>query len=179
MNRHERRRAKATTGWIPLEQYRFVSSKEQREKMYRDTKAAFPEMEDGKIRASIDAATDELGDYWRNDVYAVHRIVWAGRGPDGCDIVQLSIKRHDRAPAKDWRDFQRIKNQLTHPECEGMELYPAESRLVDTSTQFHIWVVADPKYRWPVGYNEGRVITEKNIGSAVQRPREEVDKQYD
>jgi hypothetical protein len=35
----------------------------------------------------------------------------------------------------DWRDLQRIKNQLVGPECEAVELYPAESRKVDTANQ--------------------------------------------
>jgi hypothetical protein len=84
---------------------------------------------------------------------------------DDCCVVwyDISIPRH----------FQRIKNEVVGPECEAVELYPAESRLVDTATQFHLWVISDPNYRWPIGYNEGRVISGRSGGGAVQRPFEE------
>lgn len=56
-------------------------------------------------------------------------------------VIHLSIRRQDRAPARDWRHFQKMKNQLAGPEWEGVELYPAESRLVDEANQYHIWCV--------------------------------------
>ena len=37
------------------------------------------------------------------------------------------------------------------PECEGLELYPAEARLIDGSNQFHLWVCSDPNVRFPFG----------------------------
>lgn len=55
-------------------------------------------------------------------------------------ITHLSIKRHDRKAIHDWRDLQRIKNEVCGPEREAVEIYPAESRLMDTSNQFHCWV---------------------------------------
>jgi hypothetical protein len=179
MNRHERRKAKAKTGWVPLEQYVLTRTKAEIDAMVRDLAAHFPNKSEDEHRRSILNGMGELDDYWRNDQYAVHVIRWRGQGPNGCDIVQLSIKRHDRLPTRDWRDFQRIKNQLVGPECEAVELYPAESRLVDTATQYHLWCVKDPKYRWPIGYDEGRVITDKSLGMSVQREREEVDKAHD
>lgn len=56
------------------------------------------------------------------------------------NFIHLSIKRRDKAPEHDWRIFQDIKNSLCGPETEALELYPAESRLVDTSNQYHLWV---------------------------------------
>jgi hypothetical protein len=53
-----------------------------------------------------------------------------------------------------WRDLQRIKNELIGPECEGFELYPAESRLVDTANQYWIWIFLDQTYRVSVGFHE-------------------------
>ena len=52
----------------------------------------------------------------------------------------LSIKRLDKEPIMDWRDLQAIKTQLCGAEAEGMQLFPAESRVVDTANQYHIWV---------------------------------------
>ena len=83
--------------------------------------------------------------------------------------VHLSIKRIDRAPIHDWRDLQEIKNQLVGPECEGVELYPAESRRVDTANQYHLFVVKDTKYRFPFGFTT-RVVTEDSLGNSVNRP---------
>jgi hypothetical protein len=79
--------------------------------------------------------------------------------PDGeggiLQMVHLSIKRRDQQVIHDWRDLQRIKNELVGPETEGVELYPAESRCIDTANQYHLWVVNSGTYRWPVGWHEG------------------------
>jgi hypothetical protein len=72
---------------------------------------------------------------WLNDLYVVH----VREQDDG--VTHLSIRRQDRGPARDWRHFQQIKNQLCGAEREGVELYPAESRVVDTVNQFHLWVM--------------------------------------
>lgn len=131
-----------------------------------------PDADPEKVRAMC---TEDVGDLWKNDRYTVHVLRFEGEGPGGCAIVQLSIRRNDRAPARDWRDFQRIKNQLVGPECEAVELYPAESRVVDTANQFHLWVVADPAYRWPVGFHAGRVVSSESSGGSVQRPLQKAE----
>lgn len=64
----------------------------------------------------------------------------------------LSIKRRDKEVIRDWRDFQEIKNELVGPENEGVELYPAESRKVDVANQYHMFVMADPRVRFPFGF---------------------------
>lgn len=85
------------------------------------------------------------------------------------EVYSLSIRRLDRQPIHDWRDLQRIKNELVHPECDGFEMYPAESRLVDTANQYYIWVLADKTKRIPVGFTSRAVDGESKLG-AVQRP---------
>lgn len=72
-------------------------------------------------------------------------------------LAHLSIKRLDQQTIHDWRDLQRIKDELIGPECEGVELFPAQSRCVDTANQYHIWVIVDPEFRFPFGFNEGRI----------------------
>ena len=84
-------------------------------------------------------------------------------------LLHLSIKRLDRAAIHDWRDLQRIKNELVGSEHEGVELYPAESCLVDSSNQFHMFCSADPTYRFPFGWHE-RLVSAVNSYGAVQRP---------
>lgn len=73
-------------------------------------------------------------------------------------ITHLSIRRIDRKPLRDWRDFQEIKNQLTDKEREGLEIFPAESRLVDGANQYHLWVLPLGSVI-PTGFNDGRQVT--------------------
>ena len=89
------------------------------------------------------------------------------------DLIHLSIKRNGGGPVTDWRHKQQIKNELVGPDAEGVELYPAEDRLVDTADQFHLWCVESPG-RIPVGWTEGRKVksTGDNAGYGSQRPRE-------
>jgi hypothetical protein len=95
---------------------------------------------------------------WLNDQYQVN-IRRYKIDPEGAfGLVHLSIKRIDKEACRDWRDFQEIKNQLAGPECEGVELYPAESRKVDSANQYHLWVVDDPTFRFPWGFGERAVI---------------------
>lgn len=86
---------------------------------------------------------------WINDTYQVQRREMPG------GMIHLNIRRRDGGPIlRDWRHFQQIKNELIGEECEAVELYPAESRLVDTSNKYHLWGYADPKWRFPIGMKE-------------------------
>lgn len=76
--------------------------------------------------------------------------------------MHLNIRRRDGShDTRDWRHFQEIKNQLAGPECEAIELYPAESRKVDTSNKFHLWCFP-PGERLPIGWQERDVQYEEN-----------------
>lgn len=84
--------------------------------------------------------------------------------------IHLSIKRIDKEPIHDWRDLQQIKNMIVGEETEAIEVYPAESRLVDSANQYHLWVCLGEdgeSLKIPVGYNE-RLVEEKE-GSWKQR----------
>jgi len=88
-----------------------------------------------------------------NDTYQVSTRGF--RLPDfGGDWVHLSIKRIDREAIRDWRDLQEIKNQLVGEENEGIELFPAESRRVDTANQYHLFVLKKKGQKIPIGFNE-------------------------
>lgn len=172
-----RRKLPLAKGWEPLRPATYaLKTPEQIEDMVADLMARFPHLDEAHVRDTIDRSMGELGTVWKNWLYTVHVIRWKGQGPKGVDIVQLSVKRNDRAPVRDWRHCQRIKNQLVGRECEGVELYPAESRLVDTANQYHIFCVDDPTYRWPIGYTTERMVTSDSFGGAIQRPQEEIDK---
>lgn len=103
------------------------------------------------------------GTTWMNDLYVVIQTELKS------GWTHLSIRRKDRKPCRDWRHFQQIKNQLCGVEREGLELYPAESRLVDTANQFHLWVQKE-NFRIPIGYFFGRQVDDTiKVPGVVQR----------
>lgn len=89
----------------------------------------------------------------------------------------LSIKRNDREPIREWRDLQRIKNELCGPEAEAVELFPAESRLTDEANQFHLWVF-NRGYRFPFGDQVRSVLTRAQAAEAGAEQREPEDLYY-
>ena len=106
--------------------------------------------------------------------------------PEGCpyEILHLSIRNNDRSTRRDWRDFQRIKNELAGREVEMVELYPREGHKVDISNQYHLWgfVTKEPIFfNMGFGWSEGRKVWNgkgtpppiPNTEKAVQRPSEE------
>ena len=103
------------------------------------------------------------GECWKNDQYTVLKRV----NDDGS--IHLSIRRNDRAAARDWRDFQQIKNQMLGPEEEAVEIYPAESRVVDAANQYHLWSM--PGKRIPFGFQTRFTSSESDpVSGFVQRP---------
>ena len=110
---------------------------------------------------------DEINkaEVWLNDLYQVS--VRKDKS-----LTHLSIKRIDRGPCKDWRHFQQIKNELCGPEMEGVELYPAESRLVDSANQYHLWVVTEKGFQFPFGWRVRAVTDGDAFGKAKQRRHE-------
>lgn len=92
-------------------------------------------------------------------------------GAEYGDMAWLSIKRRDRAPIHDWRELQEVKNLLIGPQHEGFEIYPAESRLVDTANQYHVFVFLNAAVRMPVGFQTRAVASAAQAAEvgAVQR----------
>jgi hypothetical protein len=119
---------------------------------------------DEKVAAALqEARGDEI---WRNDKYVVSVRRDAATG----HVVRLSVRRDDRRPVRDWRDLQRIKNELAGPETEAVEIYPAESRLVDVANQTWLWVLP-PGMTIPLGF-PGRAVAGPDKAArygAVQR----------
>lgn len=131
-------------------------------------------MRDGK-----EIALDDDSEQWSNDEYVVYKRTIKSDDPEMPDIVHLSIRNQDRGVRHDWRHFQRIKNQLCGPEWEAMEIYPAESRLVDGANQYHLWCFP---FRIGIGFPERLVANpaQSHMASpgSVQRDFEPVDLQY-
>jgi len=85
-------------------------------------------------------------------------------------MIHLSIKRIDRQPIHDWAHLQRIKNELVGEKNEAIELYPSEDRMVNMANQYHLWVIANPDYHFPIGFNEGRHVSD-DIPESKSRQR--------
>lgn len=101
---------------------------------------------DPELFATHEGATAEI---WKNDRYTVIVAPYNPEQPEGFDgLVWLSIRRNDRKAVRDWRHFQWIKNEIVGPEREAIEMFPRESRLVDTANQYHLFVL-------PVGVDIG------------------------
>lgn len=117
-------------------------------------------MERGATPAQAQQCVNDLrrDTVYRNDIYQV-AVSDARTPPDFPEMWELSIKRIDQEPIHDWRDFQAIKNELIGPEHEGVEVYPAESRLMDTANQYYMYVFKNPALCFPFGFTERRVAT--------------------
>jgi hypothetical protein len=93
---------------------------------------------------------------WANDEYQVTVLYQSDAlgdpqgdpSPDG--VVQLSIRR----------DKQAIKNEICGPEREAIEIYPAESRLVDGADSAHLWVMPTGA-EVPFGFPEREVTDDR------------------
>jgi hypothetical protein len=127
-------------------------------------------------RERIEAFVDDIiqksvaGERWNNDKYQVvifdDALDEKGEFPA---MWHLSIKRHDRAPIFNFRDLQTLKNELIGPENEAVQLFPAESRLVDGANQYHLFALKDPTVRFPFGFKD-RLVTDEPIGKSRNRP---------
>lgn len=119
--------------------------------------AAFARLHPPEVKAQM----------WMNDRYVVIAELAEplGLAPEGW--IHLSIRRVDREAVQDWRDLQRIKNDVCHPDAEAIAIHPAESRLVDGANQYHLWVL-------PPGQQIGVGFKERSIADADDPEAEEL-----
>jgi len=117
-------------------------------------------------RAFLDA-DHKKSRFFVNEIYQVQATP-TGRGGS---ILHLNIRRRDGGMIWDWRHFQQIKNEIAGEDCEAVQIFPAESRKVDTSNKWHLWVLpqgARIDLGWAdrdVSYNEIR-----DVPGLRQRP---------
>lgn len=96
-----------------------------------------------------------------------------GAMPEGGHIAHLSIKRHDKLPMQDWRVMQRIKSAIVGAETEALELYPAETRVVDTANQYHLYAFVGCgtiPIGFPTGARSDNTAVNAQGGKSKQRP---------
>lgn len=106
--------------------------------------------------------------HWQNDIYDVTRRHYPSGWPEtNSPYIKLGICSLDGLARHDWRDMQAIKNQLAGEEWEAVELFPAESRLVDPSNYYILFCIPE---RFPFGLFEGRQVIDADQCIAPQRP---------
>ena len=116
---------------------------------------------------------EENEEVWENGTYQVHVRRNPPQAPAFPQLIELSIKRVDKDWIHDWRELQQIKNLLVGSEYEGVQLFPAESRKVDTSNQYYLYVLAEKGLRWPFGMEGRRVVDgtgKREADGTRQRP---------
>jgi hypothetical protein len=91
-------------------------------------------------------------------------------------IAHLSFKTHDRQARHDWRDMQRIKNEICGVNRDAVEIYPDEAHLVDAANQYHLWVFET--YKLPFGF-QSRLVSDAPYGASKQRPWPKNDRPAD
>ncbi len=125
---------------------------------------------------------DEQLVYHNNRYHVFFRRYKSDRSP--YPVVHLSIKNNDRSARHDWRDLQRIKNEIMGEEYDMVEIFPRESSKVDLSNQYHLWgyETTEPVFfQGGLGWDSGRMVwngvsPRPNIPDAegaVQRPSDE------
>ena len=135
--------------WQPLRRAGFI--KPASPELIAETMRVY-DIDADAAKAKLDAYERD-SEYWLNDLYQVQV------RPVGDGGVHINIRRRDGGPIlRDWRHFQQIKNEILGPECEAVELYPAESRKWDESNKYHLWGYRDGA-RFPIGF-EGRNVDE-------------------
>lgn len=149
--------------------------KQQQKKPWEPFALTVPAPNEHAARLDPEQYARDMADYatgkqsmWINNRYLVIK-----KEMDN-EFTWLSIRHLDRKPIRDWRHFQRIKNELCGEDREGFEIYPCEERLVDEANQYHLWILPKGE-RIPIGFQE-RMVGDSGMAEEIgakQRPLEE------
>lgn len=82
---------------------------------------------------------------WRNDLYEV--AVYRDEAGNARCLKVSPLKARDLP----FHHRQQIKTQIAGAEAEGMEIYPAESRLIDMADIYWLWILP-PGKQFSVGF---------------------------
>lgn len=93
---------------------------------------------------------------WSNNVYVVNKIEDAtGK------VAKLSLYRKDGKATHDWRDIQRIKNELAGGDAWFAEIYPAQSHTIDITNTYHLWrLTGDAVEQMKRNSSDGREVSQ-------------------
>ena len=139
------------------------------ERMQRGTRVVDPQLAELAERdPDVAEHLARASETWLNN----HYIVTVYRFPEGPRDVQcMSIRSIARDASHDWRDFQRVKNEIAGEDVEGFEIYPAKKRTVDQANQYWVWCLR-PGMELPVGFSERSVdgSNDERFPMSRQRP---------
>lgn len=118
---------------------------------------------------------------WMNGIYQINvyrnqdanHMVHTEELKDKCGYI--SIKRRDKRPLNSWQDVQTIKNRLFGIEREAIQIFPAESRMVNLANQYHLFVMPED-FIIPFGFIDGRRIDKKPATGAINGSKGQVYK---
>jgi hypothetical protein len=89
-------------------------------------------------------------DVYRNREYTA-TVSEVATGDDYFGVVTyLMCARNDGAAVHSWLDLQQIKTQLIGAEAIALEVYPAESHLLDTANCYHLWILRGRAQNFPL-----------------------------
>lgn len=136
-------------------------TRQQKRKMFREFGTNKWQIENWQRMKFIQVMDDIVNggtmEAYANDIYQC----FLRKLPNG--IRYLSIKRNDRLPIRNWQHLQAIKNDVCGEESEGVELYPAMSRIADAANQYHIWVLPEGE-KFPFGF-KGKLVNMNQINT--------------
>jgi len=134
--------------------------------------------------AGVDSTYDQLkkmfeveaeAEVYANDTYTVTKadaaqaqMVHVDADTGWPAMWYLSVKRNDQEVIWDWRELQEIKNLICGEDNEGMQLFPAEERVVDTANQYHLFVIKQAKLFIPLGFPD-RHVSDASVANTKQR----------
>ena len=102
-----------------------------------------------------------------NSRYQVSVYAPAPSMPGWPPVIHLAFKHNKNIAITDFRDFQRIKNELVNEEAYAVQVFPPESHMVDTSNHYHLWVmgqfdgVEDSWPHLPYDFKDQRLVMEE------------------
>jgi hypothetical protein len=150
--------------WRPLTEIGLEDLKPPRPEVVREAMARYAIDRETASKLLDDAHNKAR--FFINDIY---QVMVEPVGDEG--MLHINIRRRDgAADLRDWRHFQQIKNEVAGPEREAIELYPAESRKVDSSNKWHLWVLP-PGERVGLGWTTQDVSYEENRDVPGMRQR--------
>jgi hypothetical protein len=123
-------------------------------------------------RGRLAGLFNDAEEVWENELYRVG--LYTEKAKTGENIIRLSIKGRlrDEKTGKPiepgWSEKQEMKNQLVGANFEGVELLPAESRKTDQADHYHLWIVNDPKFRFPFGWLDRATLDDDVVGALVE-----------
>lgn len=160
----------------PLERAKIIPKTDaQIDAVLEQARKAFPEQSeipDDVLKAMMHAEVNV--ETWRNAFYMI--MVYRGRECDELvhqeefkgKCIWLSIKRRDKKPVNHWQDMQTIKNHLAGPDREAIQIFPAESRVVNTSNQYHLMVMPEGA-KIPFGWDRRAVVEKDTDGDGAHQ----------